>query len=263
MTGYDGQVRATLAALCLLTGCRQVLGIESSILIDAEVPGDAPGPDASSTCGTGDFDGDGVYDDCDFCPHIASSNADADSDGVGDLCDPDLSSSDKRALWLSFTSASDIAAWSVVNGTWSVANGTLHAIPNSVSPSTLDSPVAYPTEIYFATSMTIVQPGTADVSFCAAGQCCTIANDPGAKTILKVTNGSVVSSVTMPSALVAGEEVVLAGFAGPQQFTCRLTRTTTAANALTPVTTSVAGPIKFYAEAQVDYRYVFVVTASP
>jgi hypothetical protein len=40
--------------------------------------------------GTPDTDGDGISDDSDNCPGVANADqADADSDGLGDVCDPD------------------------------------------------------------------------------------------------------------------------------------------------------------------------------
>jgi hypothetical protein len=118
VNGYDRGVRATLVALCLLTGCRQVLGIEPSVLNDAD-EGTADGTelDADPTCGADDFDNDSIGDNCDLCPHIASANRDVDADGVGDECDPrPQTASDERALWLAFHSASDILGWSAMNG---------------------------------------------------------------------------------------------------------------------------------------------------
>jgi MYXO-CTERM domain-containing protein len=39
-------------------------------------------------CGTVDSDGDGVFDACDNCPHVANADQkDGDGDGIGDACD--------------------------------------------------------------------------------------------------------------------------------------------------------------------------------
>jgi hypothetical protein len=57
-------------------GCNQILGIDSTHLPDALVPGT-------------DEDGDGIANDVDNCPGIPNTDQlDSDGDHVGDVCDP-------------------------------------------------------------------------------------------------------------------------------------------------------------------------------
>jgi hypothetical protein len=73
-------------ALIALAGCGRVgFEIATNQLGDS---GTADGGDADVVPLGHDEDGDGVPDSEDVCPHVADSQADGDSDGVGDMCDP-------------------------------------------------------------------------------------------------------------------------------------------------------------------------------
>jgi len=100
-----------LAILVVATGCR--FGFESrapASVDDAAGDGaqaDGPGADAISC--THDEDGDGVLDCVDVCPHIAdATQQDSDSDGVGDICDPDLGGANQILAFVAFTEAGSL-----------------------------------------------------------------------------------------------------------------------------------------------------------
>jgi hypothetical protein len=79
---YPGSVRIGGALLLALYSCNAVYGLEQTRLPDAPV-------DADCTLVTPDEDHDCIANDADNCPGIAdSTQADADADGVGDVCDP-------------------------------------------------------------------------------------------------------------------------------------------------------------------------------
>jgi hypothetical protein len=105
--------------------------------IDAvlDAPGDMDSdgvPDNLDNCPTlanadqRDHDTDGRGDVCDLCPHIAEpADTDTDGDGVGDACDPrPTTAGDRRALWVGFYDANDIAGWTG-NTVWTVSLGRL------------------------------------------------------------------------------------------------------------------------------------------
>jgi hypothetical protein len=78
-------------------GCNVIFGLDE---------GSGPAGDGAA-CGPHDEDGDGVFDDCDNCPHVA--NADqamaADDDLVGDACDPTPDAHDIQVRFESFSTA--------------------------------------------------------------------------------------------------------------------------------------------------------------
>jgi hypothetical protein len=70
-----------------------------------------------------DFDGDGIPDDIDKCPHIFDpQDPDTDGDGVGDACDPRPGQADHRVFWTSFDDPHQADTW-MKAGTWSLASG--------------------------------------------------------------------------------------------------------------------------------------------
>lgn len=74
----------------------------------------------ASSPGDRDHDGDGVDDERDSCPHLATlSQADADDDGIGDACDPSNSVRHQRVLFEGFYEAPTEAQWAVAGyGAW-------------------------------------------------------------------------------------------------------------------------------------------------
>ncbi len=76
-----------------------------------------PAPRGNFDAGTNvlrDHDGDGVDDDRDGCPHLASATqADADADGIGDACDPSNSVRHRRVLFEGFYEALAADQWEV------------------------------------------------------------------------------------------------------------------------------------------------------
>jgi hypothetical protein len=261
-------VRASLVALCLLTGCRQVLGLDPSVLNDAgEAKADSAKPDADPSCGIGDFDGDGVSDNCDLCPHLPSNsiNTDLDADGVGNECDPNLVGGDQRALWLGFDSPNDIVGWTGPMNTWTVSNHRLHAQTNA--QVTLESPVAFSSDIYFATSLIISQPGTNQVGFCVARDyCCTAANSSSGKAevyALSSAGSPIVALATFGSGFVTGEQLNIEATLSDTKLDCKFTRANSVNVGAAATAGTKTGPVGFYATAPVDYRYVFVVTTRP
>jgi hypothetical protein len=268
-------VRATLVALCLLAGCRQVLGIESSVLFDAgaDTSGDVD-VDAAG-CGTNDFDLDGLPDNCDLCPHVPSNGqADLDGDGVGDECDPRPAEEDARALWLGFYSPNEIAGWTPINGgSWQVSNHVLHE--TSMTFTMLDSPISYTTDIHFATSLVMTAPGTMEVGFCAANvqpssqyYCCAAANATGGKANIIARAQYMGHPQTaligdLGAGFTANERIDIQGTLAGSQFKCEFARDNGDHKEAMLAAGAKAGPVSFYATAPVDYRYVFVVTMAP
>lgn len=85
-------------AVCLL-GAGQACGFEGM---------------GTSTGGDRDHDGDGVDDELDGCPHLATlAQADADDDGIGDACDPSNSVRHRRVLFEGFYEALAAGQWEV------------------------------------------------------------------------------------------------------------------------------------------------------
>ncbi|HEY4058398.1 MAG TPA: hypothetical protein VGM39_17415 [Kofleriaceae bacterium] len=94
-------MRATIV-LVVLAACGR---IDFSQADSGQGVDTASGSDARA-CGTHDEDGDGVMDGCDDCPQESDpAQADADFDGVGDVCDPHISNpGDAIAFFDPFTS---------------------------------------------------------------------------------------------------------------------------------------------------------------
>src|SRR5689334_17016968 len=78
-------VKRCACVLALAAGCDQLLGLNKIVLTDA----------TGEALDTNDEDGDGVINGIDNCPGIPNgSQADADNDGVGDVCDLSGSNAD-------------------------------------------------------------------------------------------------------------------------------------------------------------------------
>jgi hypothetical protein len=269
-------VRAAGTAL-LLCGCSQIFGLEppttATAIPDADIEIDAAPPDAPAACGPHDFDADGIPDGCDMCPHIASADVDGDGDGVGDPCDPrPTTSGDHRALWLAFYDANDVANWSNYNnGTWLISGNLLHQTnPNLFS--LLDSPTNY-TDVYFATSLEILQAATYEVGFCAGDKqasqqyyCCGATNmtTPTVRAIGEYSGsaGQLAATAAFSGDLSAGQRLDVIGTVNASTFKCEFRQAASSVSTQLP-SGARTGPVAFYATRQVDFRYVFVVTIGP
>lgn len=228
--------------------------------------------DSGPPCDVHDFDGDGLGDSCDLCPHIASANIDQDDDGVGDECDErPLSPGEHRALWMAFYDPSEIAGWTEPQnsvGVWNVSNNLLHETMNGFS--VLDSPLTYTTDAYFYTSIQITQPNTNEVGFCLSDvqpsvqyYCCAASNAAGpsvrAASQYNGSPGQISSPTGFAGNLGVGQHIEMKGTLIGSQFRCRFTQGTAVSNAMTAAV-GRAGPACFYTTTPVDYRYVFLVT---
>lgn len=70
-----------------------------------------------------DEDGDGVFDDCDGCPHrVDPGQADDDGDGVGNACDPDPVRPNRIAFFDGFNGPG-LPGWVQSPATWTQAGG--------------------------------------------------------------------------------------------------------------------------------------------
>ena len=256
-------MRSRIALALLLGGCSQVFGLEPpATAVDGSAPADTRDVDAPQGCDAHDFDGDGISDSCDMCPHVAGTNADSDGDGVGDACDPRPSmSGDQRLLWLGFYDPAAITGWVDPGGTgaWSVSGGMLMEL--ATNSSRLNSPTSYATDIYFATSLQITQPVTNEVGFCAANMppqyyCC-VAND-GSMPVVGASTGQVAYFDPFPGSLDPGKRVDITGTLTGSQFECRFFEAGATTEVLAPGGGN-AGPVAFYATTPIAYRYLFVV----
>ena len=87
--------RAALIALCLAAvACTEEF---DPFPLPPAITPTCPPPEGAPD-GAPDGDGDGLPDGCDLCPNTPSAdNVDADLDGVGNVCDPDLDGDGTRA----------------------------------------------------------------------------------------------------------------------------------------------------------------------
>jgi hypothetical protein len=97
---------------------------------------DGPGPTVN------DEDNDGLLDSVDPCP-ISANNADADSDGVGDACEPIASGNDTIIRFEGFTAAS-LPGDATVIGTWTVSGGRAHNVSGANVASSVTFPITSP-----------------------------------------------------------------------------------------------------------------------
>ena len=107
--------------LLLLAGCDAVFGL-------SEAPPTIDGPPGTSACTVGgmhDEDCDGVPDSTDNCPGIANADqANADTDTVGDACDPAPASGGESRLAFYPFDATD-SSWRAFGGHWFFATDAL------------------------------------------------------------------------------------------------------------------------------------------
>jgi len=228
--------------------------------------------DSSMPCDIHDYDGDGLGDACDGCPHIPSpANSDMDDDGVGDECDPrPLSPGERREIWMAFYAEGDITGWNNTggNGIWSISNNLLHETAEGFS--LLDSPASYSSDQYFAVSISMVQPNSNEVGFCLSDiqpsmqyYCCAASNAAGpsvrAASQYAGSPGQISAPAAFAGSLAPGQHIEMTGTLIGSQFKCRFTQGGVSSMAMTSAV-GRTGPACFYTTTKVDYRYVFVVT---
>jgi hypothetical protein len=261
------------AVILALVGCSFEHGSLSGDASVSDVAGATDAAiDAGPPCDIHDFDGDGLGDACDLCPHIPSANANMDDDEAGDECDPrPLSPGEHRALWLAFYDAADINGWANTGngGTWSVSNNLLHQTKNT-NFALLDSPLSYSTDQYFAVSAQMVDQSSNEIGFCLSDiqpsqqyYCCAASNAAGPSVRAASqysTSGTQIQSVAgFAGNLSAGQHVEMTGTLIGSQFKCQFTQDQAVSNAMTAAGGRV-GPACFYATTKAEYRYIFLLT---
>jgi hypothetical protein len=137
-------MRARLISAVLLAGCSRVVS-DSMPQIDARAEDDASDGDAGgSACvalplrAIDDDDSDTISDDVDTCFGVAGDVADADHDGIGDVCDAALTVDERFCMW-TFRDASAgedpqtwSTAWNLPTG-WSVGGSALSYVGSGES----------------------------------------------------------------------------------------------------------------------------------
>ncbi|CAN5706758.1 hypothetical protein BH11MYX1_BH11MYX1_56430 [soil metagenome] len=133
-------MRLILCAALAGCGCAPSAATSDGAPVHDTAPLDGSGSGSDASAGS-DYDGDGIPDDLDFCPHIANAaNPDADHAGVGADCDPRPGLLDKRVYWSSFDNPLEINSWLGV-GAWSVQSGEAVQGSTNNSPSYLQFPI--------------------------------------------------------------------------------------------------------------------------
>lgn len=134
--------------------CAIVVALTAPCACGFDPPG-GTGDDGSAgdACTSGpDFDGDGVSDACDPCPHLAAMNADADGDRVGDACDPNpQSATETRVAFETFDTAP--TSWIMV-GEWTFDGGVASHASDSAELDYLSYPEVLP-RAYAATRIRV------------------------------------------------------------------------------------------------------------
>ena len=212
-----------------------------------------------------DFDGDHRGDACDLCPHLASdTDPDGDGDGVGDVCDPrPPQPGGRQEYWVAFYDPGDIAAWVNTGGAWTVANGQLAQANNNFA--LLDSPDKLG-DVYFATSVEVVNAGTAEIGFCGADiqpgiqyYCCGVSSGSVRAASAWRNQPQIFDPQPWTGTSDVGARIDIVGTLDATHSTCTFTQ-----GAHLVTSSTLRGPLElgtavFYTAAAVRYRYAFVV----
>lgn len=136
-------------AVVLSTGCNLVFSIESAPADASHVDGaehDAPPGHGPVYIAPGDYDGDGMENEVDPCPHIiGDGGGDDDGDGVGNACDPNANAGqpDCIALFDFFDDRRSLERDHWSGPGWESGNCYLDEVALCSPPSTANSLLRY------------------------------------------------------------------------------------------------------------------------
>jgi hypothetical protein len=125
---------------CLGGVCR-LGGMTGACLSSADDAGN-DGPSDDSGPSVNDEDNDGILDADDPCP-ISANNADTDSDGVGDACEPIASGTDRILRFEGFNGTS-LPSDATVLGPWTISGGKAHIVSAANAASSVTFPITSP-----------------------------------------------------------------------------------------------------------------------
>jgi hypothetical protein len=231
------------------------------------------------TASTADYDGDGIPDELDHCPHIKNAlDPDTDHDGVGDDCDPRPGLRDARVYWSSFDDPLEINGWTGV-GAWSVQSGEAVQGSTNNTVSYLQVPILV-NRAYVATRLvsgTLNGSGTPGVGIqirTTSGHVygCAFQRTMGTVSTAATTNVTQKMLAAWPTNQIAGKAYsVTEDLSVPtNQNGCAFAdpASGTTSSVMTAYTTGEASPPAGHVElttasATAAYEYLFIVDTAP